>query len=266
MRRTDVYFLVVGWAVLVSGCASALREPPPLEDLAAASGREGHALAVAERLWNQRTIESVREAGERYQAAVTDETVQVEALIGATRAHLWLGDHLDDPGARLAAAVAALDLAQWCGRVDPEEPQCDYWLALGIGLQIQERRTTAVDGLPRVVDLLQLSIDRDPSMDHAGPHRVLALVHLRAPGWPAGPGDVDLGLEQALLAVELAPDHAPNRLALAEAHRELDEIGESKAQYREAERLATDQAQRGVPDAAEWLDEARTALKQLEQR
>jgi hypothetical protein len=267
MRRTDLGFVLIGGVVALAGCVSALREPPPLADLAAASGREGQIrLVEAERLWNQRTIESVREAGERYQASVTDEAVQVEALIGAARAHLWLGDHLEDPDARLAEAVAAIDLAQWCGRVDPGRPECDYWLALGIGLQVQERRSTVVDGLPRVVALLGSSIERDPLMDHAGPHRVLALVHLRAPGWPAGPGDVDLGLEQARIAVDLVPDYPPNRMALAEAHRELDEIEQSRREYFEAQRLASDQAARGVPDAAEWLDQVREALKRVEQR
>jgi len=267
MRPTDLrVFLIVGLAATL-GCVSALREPPPLADLAAASGRQGEKrLAEADRLWDERTIESVREAAERYQASVTDETVQLAALLGATRAHLWIGGHHDDSEVRLASAVAAIDLAQWCGRVDPEEPECDYQLALGIGLQVQERRSTVTDGIPRVVRLLASSIERDPRMDHAGPHRVLALVHLRAPGWPTGPGDVDLGLEQALKAVELFPDFPPNRLALGEAYRDLDETDDSRAEYREAARLASDQATLGMPDAAEWLDQANAELERLEQR
>jgi hypothetical protein len=103
-------------------------------------------------------------------------------------------------------------------------------------------------------------------MDHAGPHRVLALVHMRAPGWPAGPGDVEAGYAQAQLAVQLDPGHPPNQMALGEAHRELDRIDQSRAAYTEAERLAIERVAQKTPDAPEWLDLARRALQRLEQR
>ena len=54
-------------------------------------------------------------------------------------------------------------------------------------------------------------------------HRALALFYLRAPGWPKGPGDADLGLEHAREAVRLRPEHPPNLLAPGEA---LDAVGE----------------------------------------
>ncbi len=256
---------VLSLAVLVAtfGCVSALREPPPLEEIAAAgSGR----FTEAKQLWDERTLESVRAAADRYQAAVTEESVQIEALIGATRCRIWLADHVEAPEDRLVQAVEAVNLAQWCGRVAPEEVECDYRLALALGLQARERRSTALDGLPRIVELLQSVAEREPTMDHAGPHRVLALVYMRSPGWPTGPGDLDAGYEQARLAVQLEPGHPPNQMALGEAHRELDRIEQSRAAYREAERLATERVAQNVPDAGEWLDQARQALQRLEQR
>lgn len=274
MRRTDrravrvalALLAVVGMAA-VTGCISALREPPPLEDIAAEAREEGSGrFAEADQLWGRRTIKSVRAAADRYQAAVTDDAVQLEALVGATYCRLWIADHSQDADERLAQAVEAINLAQWCGRVAPDEVECDYLLALGLGLQVQERRSTVIDGLPRVVSLLKSAIDRAPSMDNAGPHRVMALVYMRAPSWPAGPGDIDLGYEQARLAVQLDPGHPPNQMALGEAHRELDEIDKSRAAYEEAERLAVERVARNVPDAQEWLDQARRALQRLEQR
>ncbi len=270
MRPTDrrsgfgaLGLLAVAGALASAGCVSALREPPPLEDIAAAgSGR----FAEADQLWNRRTLDSVRAAADRYQAAVTDESVQVEALLGATRCRLWISDHSEDPEERLNQAVEAINLAQWCGRIAPDEVECDYLLALSLGLQIQERRSTLIDGLPRVVSLLRSAIERAPLMDHAGPHRVLALVHLRAPGWPAGPGDLDAGYEQAQLAVQLDPGYPPNQMALGEAHRELDRIDQSRVAYREAERLAVERVAQNIPDAQEWLDLARRELQRLEQR
>jgi tetratricopeptide (TPR) repeat protein len=259
--------LAAAGVIASAGCVSALREPPPLEDIAADARAAGSGrFAEADQLWSQRTLESVQDAANRYQAAVTDESVQLEALLGATHCRIWLADHSTDPEERLSQAVEAINLAQWCGRVAPDEAECDYLLALGLGLQAQERRTTVIDGLPRVVSLLQSAVERAPRIDNAGPHRVLALVYLRAPGWPAGPGDIELGREQARRAVQLDPGYPPNQMALGEAHRELDEIEKSRTAYAEAERLAIERVAQKVPDAQEWLDLARHALERLEQR
>ena len=262
-RSRVIGLLALTGVMATMGCVSALREPPSLEEIAA--GGAGR-FAEADQLWNRRTLESVRAAADRYQAAVTDDEVQLEALLGATRCRLWVSDHSEDPDERLDQAVEAINLAQWCGRVAPDEVECDYLLALGLGLQVQERRSTAIDGLPRVVSLLRSAIEREPSMDHAGPHRVLALVHMRAPGWPAGPGDLDAGYEQAQLAVRLDPGHPPNQMALGEAHRELERIDKSREAYTKAEQLAIQLVEQGVPDSQEWLDLARRALQRLEQR
>ena len=55
---------------------------------------------------------------------------------------------------------------------------------------------------------------------------MLALVYLRAPGWPVGLGDEVLGLENAHRAVEVDPEFPDNQLTLAEA---LAETGDHKA-------------------------------------
>ena len=260
--------LLVAVGVIASaGCVSALREPPPLEDIAAGARAAGAGrFAEADQLWNRRTLESVHLAANRYQVAVTDESVQLEALLGAARCRIWIADHSEDPEERLSQAVDAINLAQWCGRVAPDEVECDYFLALGLGLQIQERKSTVIDALPKVVSLLKSAIERAPRMTNAGPHRVLALVYMRAPGWPTGPGDIDLGYEQARLAVQLDAGYSPNQMALGEAHRELDEIDKSRAAYAEAERLAIEGVEQNVPDSQDWLDQARRALERLEQR
>ena len=260
--------LVVLLALGAVGCASALREPPSLETIASeAQAEQGEApLDEAQELWDQRTLESVQQAAEQFQSAVDNEDLQKDAIIGATRSKLWIADHHEESDVRLENATESVDLAQWCGRVDPQEIECDYLLALALGLQAQERRTTAMDALPRVVELLEKVIDNAPLLDSAGGHRVLALVFLRAPGWPAGPGDHDLGLEQAQRAVELMPGHPPNQMALGEALRKLDEREQSKLAYLKAQEQARQLVEQGNPDAAEWVELATKALERLEQR
>ena len=180
MRREATLVLVLFLFAWV-GCASALREPPSLDEIASSADVRSTTapLREAEQLWAQRTMDSVLQAAERFKAGVNEQSVQKQAIIGATRSKLWIADHHQDPEIRLGEAVESVDLAQWCGRVDPQEIECDYLLSLGLGLQVQERRSTAIDALPRIVSLLKSAIERAPTMDHAGPHRGL-LVRMQS--------------------------------------------------------------------------------------
>jgi hypothetical protein len=107
-----------------------------------------------------------------------------------------------------------------------------------------------------MIERLRAAIELDPGLDHGGPHRVLALVYLRAPGWPTGPGDPELGLDEARRAVALDPGHPPNRLCLAEALVATDDIQGGRREYEAAAELAREHLDLGTPEAGEWLDEA----------
>jgi len=86
---------------------------------------------------------------------------------------------------------------------------------------------------------------------------VLALVLLRAPAWPAGPGDPEAGLDEAKAAVAAVPEAAENQLALAEAFAANGSVGEAHAAYQKAAELASSAHE---PEAAGWLADARTGL------
>ena len=111
-----------------------------------------------------------------------------------------------------------------------------------------------------MVELLQRATASDPRQDQGGPPRVLALVLVRAPGWPLGPGDPEAGLKAAQDAVGLFPDHAPNQLALSEALLVNAEKPASKAAARRGLALAQAAAARGEPDASGWVLDAETLL------
>ena len=91
----------------------------------------------------------------------------------------------------------------------PASAECDYALALALGVQARERPSTATQGLKAMVELLQKANGLDARLDHGGPARVLALVLVRAPGWPLGPGDPETGLKAARQAVEPLPRLRP---------------------------------------------------------
>lgn len=144
-----------------------------------------------------------------------------------------------------------------CEPLEPPSPTCDYALAVSLGLQARQHPASAHDKLAQMVVLLRRTAMTDPALDQAGPSRLLALVLLRAPGWPRGPGDPVEGLVVARRAATLAPGHAPNLLALSEALAANQQPAPSRQVAKRALLLAEAAAADGLPEAAEWLREAR---------
>jgi len=256
-------------AALAAGCSPALREPPSVAELATkppptTPADPASVLHEADVLWGKRPdVEAVKEAEALYlQAAQADES-DVVGLIGATRAKAWLTDRERDTRLRQEMAVSAVQTAQWCGRRAPDRAACDYWLAVAVGLQAREVRITADDGLKTMVPALQRAIDKDPLYDDAGPHRVMALVLLRAPGWPLGPGDAEAGLAEAKKAVEGSPDYPPNHFALAEAFAANKDRNKARESYLRGKALASARRDALDPDAPFWIVEADQALAAL---
>jgi tetratricopeptide (TPR) repeat protein len=243
------------------GCLPALREPRSVNDLqrqsVSGSGNAKQLLAEAEQDFARRPdVAAVRRAeGLFLRAAAADER-DVEGLLGAIRAKAWLIEHDTESERREELAVSAVEAAQWCLRRAPDNLACSYWLALAIGLQAREKRQTADDGLKRMIELLKQVATKDPNLDDAGPERVLALVLLRAPSWPLGPGDAEAGLEEARKAVALRPDYPPNQLVLAEAFHANSQLEPAGAAYGRALEEAQKLRAAGNPDAADWIKEA----------
>ncbi len=264
-RRWAGRLLATSLLLLAAGCSAALREPPSVEELSG-GGREmsperlQETRSRAAALFARRTIRAVGDAAMLWLKAAAADRDGTADWIGATRAYLWLADHLEDPELRSVAARSAVHTAQWCERTAPDDPACLYWLAAALGMQARERKTTALDALPRIVALLQRSAELDPLQDEAGPHRVLALLYLRAPGWPRGPGNPDKGLEHARKAIDLAPEHPPNLLALAEAQRAVEDRQASLRTFEQALDAAREAARRDEPDAPDWVREAERGL------
>jgi tetratricopeptide (TPR) repeat protein len=166
-----------------------------------------------------------------------------------------------DASARARLAEQEVQLGQWCQRRAPAEAACDYRLAIALGQQARERPSTGKDALGRMVELLHKAIAAAPALDSAGPHRVLALVLLRAPAWPIGPGDPEAALAEARTAARLFPDAPENQLALGEALGKNDRPDEARNAYQRALALAQAALEAGDPDAERWRADASAGLE-----
>jgi hypothetical protein len=252
------------------GCASALTEPPPVAEIGTAPGGTAAEPTDPNAVLIRAESEFARRpdrAAVEYSRALFLEAAQagnapVEAFLGAARATAWLIEHEQDGPSREELAIEGVQIGQHCVRLYPEVAECTYRLALAVGQQARERPSTAVDGLDVMVELLEEVIATAPDLDFAGGDRVMALILLRAPAWPAGPGDPETAMVHAEKAAGSFPDHPPNLLVLAEALRENGQPERARQALRKAAGLAREIGAGGDPEAAEWLAEAEAALVQ----
>lgn len=264
MTRLAVAVLAI--LVCVPGaCAPALREPPPVQSLAPPpSGAEvAQLLQKARDAWARRADPAQARAAESLflEAAAAEDERRVDGILGAMRAKSFRIEREQDAAERERLATSAVQLGQWCERRAPESPGCDYALAVALGQQAREKPRTGEDAMKRMQELLRRAIAKDARLDRGGPHRVLALLLLRAPGWPMGPGDPESGLREARAAADLFPDYPHNALVLAEALAKNDQRDSAKAAYRRALTLADAARASGDPDADAWRSTALAALQ-----
>jgi len=186
------------------------------------------------------------------------EPSSVAALAAAIEVDAQRSDHEPDSKIRGELAAEANRDAQICLSREPQAAACLYGRAVALGLDARAHPTHAGELLKNMLDTLALAESADPNYDEAGPARVRALVLIRAPGWPLGPGDTDAGLIAARRAVALRPLYPPNLLALAEA---LAKSGDGSG-ARENYARARDAAQLSAAvDRDEWLREADQGLQ-----
>jgi tetratricopeptide (TPR) repeat protein len=256
----------IGWlAVLLgAGCASALKEPPPIATLQ----REPTGTVPANALLQEAAEEyakrpdpaAVRRAEGLCLAAAQADESKAAGLVCAIQAKSWLADREQDVKLRTDLAVSAVQAGQWCLRREPASVPCKFWQAVALGLQARDRPTTVEDGLKRMVQLLREATVEAPLFEDAGPERVLAILLVRAPGWPIGPGDDEEALVHARRAVELRPGYPPNQLALGEVLLKNGQKAQGRAALLRAVELAGGPPWSADPDVATWVADAQALL------
>jgi len=185
--------------------------------------------------------------------------LSVEALAAAIDSDARRSDVSSDSRIRSELATQAGRDAETCMAREPMNVACLYGSAVALGLEARAHPTRAGELLSTMLERLASAEAADAGYDHAGPTRVRALVLIRAPGWPLGPGDPDAGLAAARRAAALRPEYPPNHLALAEALTKTGDPNGARKSYEQARDLA--QAFPSASDRDGWLREADQALR-----
>jgi hypothetical protein len=187
------------------------------------------------------------------------ETRSVAALAAAIATDAARSDHEPDSKIRGGLAEDAGRDADACLAREPQAAACLYGHAIALGLAARTHPTRAGELLNAMLDALSRADAVDPAYDEAGPARVRALVLIRAPGWPLGPGDTEAGLAAARRAVAQRPLYPANLLALAEALAKTGDGSGARENYARARDAA--QALPTAADRDEWLRQAEQGLR-----
>jgi hypothetical protein len=192
-------------------------------------------------------------------------------LLAAVQADAERIDHTQDGSARAQLLAAATASARQCLAQAPNDAPCPYAQAQVLGLTAREHPLEAPSLLKQMLASLTKAEALDAALDHAGPARLSAVVLLRAPPWPLGPGDVDAATAAAQRAVKRDPGYPPNLIALAQAQSKADGAPQARATFNLAQQAA--QAWAGAPnqspdavaaERAQWLLAVQQGLKELQ--
>lgn len=139
---------------------------------------------------------------------------QVCLALAARQSDPLKREQLASEGVRFAETALALG-----GNGDAE---VHYYLAANLGLVAREHVTLAMENLPRLEQEMQRALALNPGIDDGGPLRLLGMLYLKAPLWPAGIGDGDKALDLLGRAVREHPTHPLNHLFYAAAMWDVD--------------------------------------------
>lgn len=248
-------------AVLVAGCAPG--RPSRIEAPGAAAEAPGGATAAellreGDAAWARRAAPGQAAVAQaRYLAAARVDRRSVAGLVGAMRAMTYRLER----GQVAGLAREAVQVGRWCQLRAPEEPACRYWLAVAIGHLVREQPDGGREGIGEMTALLQEVVQQAPALEDGGAHRLLALVLLRGPDWPLGPGDPAAGLDAARAAAGSFPDSASNQLVLSVALASARQCEPARAAYLQAWALARAADARGDPGLIQLLADAEAGLR-----
>ncbi|MFH1039102.1 MAG: tetratricopeptide repeat protein [PVC group bacterium] len=244
MKLTDCFsaglrVLTLLWLVgVAAGCAAIPTECPPalvdveVEELTA-SGEPAEMVRVAGWYVSYSTpLEKQMAAFKLAQRAYLMDRSNREAALLLAKSALLLSGVIKDEGRKEEVVRKGYEAAFAAGG-EGDDPEAAYYFGTLLGLLIEKEGLTAAGEVPRFEQALERAL-KQPETDRGGPVRVLGMLYLRAPAWPAGAGDLERALEYLERAAREFPGHPENHLFYAYALSEDDRPEEARAELERA--------------------------------
>ena len=204
--------------VLGAGCAPTHRPPVTVEpDLP-------HAVPDLVMLAGQSfdrcgPVDSVARSLAAAEAVLAREPGHPAASLHAARAAAWLLEFdasLDD-ATRRDLAGRGVGYAETALAANGETVETVLLCGALIGLKLEAARVPLPGKLGRVTDCFERAVELDPGFNDGAPRVALGTLLVKAPDWPAGPGDIERGIELLTRAVLKHRGHPANHYYYGEA-------------------------------------------------
>jgi tetratricopeptide (TPR) repeat protein len=256
-----------GWWVVIGLLAVSCASIPAAERPAVLPPAEGALERANELFAIPRTPDHVRRAALYYEAAGRsgrgDDQRHYHPVTGlwmAARAYVWLAQYGSEDRAQKEKDIArAVDLGHRAVAASPKQAEAHYYLAAALGLFSQLH--SAVNHLPEMAREGELAAALNPTIDHAGPYRLLGSLYGFAPEPPISIGDQEKGLEFLRQAIKLAPYDPENHFRLAELLAAMGEKAEAKRQLETA--LFLDHSGDDPTETLAWQTQAKALWEKV---
>jgi len=264
VTRRLVITLILLALLAAPACGPARRAPEPV-DLGghALPGTISGLLQVAESSFDYcgpvGTVQRSLAAAETALAKVPDHP---EASLHAARAAVWLleFDESLDKAARRDLAGRGVGFAETALAANGESVETVFLCGALLGLQLETARVPGPGKVSRVHEYFERAVELDPLFSDGAPLRALGTLLVKAPSWPAGPGDVERGIELLTRAVLEHRDDPANHYYFGEALLADGRRQEAERSFLYAAHLCRDSA---VPCTAICAKYARAAREQV---
>jgi tetratricopeptide (TPR) repeat protein len=186
-------------------------------------------LKASDEAWIKRDDHAqLAKAVEAYEKALAQDAESYDALWRLARAYEWQGKMAKKD--KLPLLVKGKACAEKALKVNERGADGHYWLGALIG-RIGEAR--GVLNSLFMVKPMKAEMDRVVALnpDYAGAHYVLSLLYWKVPGPPLSIGNKQKAMEEAKLAVKLAPANTQYRLGLGEAYLAVKDKAAAKREF-----------------------------------
>ncbi|MDD5036166.1 MAG: tetratricopeptide repeat protein [Methylococcaceae bacterium] len=209
-------------ACLLSGCATPYRTVVQFDRLSACPRYTANGLNARQNDLGPASETHALECALSFLRGSQDKLLRRSAL--GSRLCLHLAERSTDAGKREALAWEGVRFAESALALGAEsDGLVHYYLATNLALAVRDHLSLAMENLARLEGEMKRAVALKPDVDGGGPLRLLGMLYLKAPAWPAGIGDGDKALELLKRAVESHPGHPLNHLFYAQALWEMEE-------------------------------------------
>jgi len=158
-------------------------------------------------------------------------TCTPENLVYASKKNSEEVLNTSSPSQKISLSQKGIQWAEKCIRLFPEEVGCYYYRAVNKGLYLETTLLGYKKLLKEMIADCEIVLQKDPSYDEGGAHRILGNIYLRLPEMAPVDGNKDPAEKEARLSLQYGPENYENLLLMGEFLHSIGKKQDSKIYF-----------------------------------